>query len=475
MRFMTCDDIRGALGGRWLARPSVGECSGVSVDSRTAREGHVFLALKGRRTDGHRFLADARARGAAVLVVSCEDAGRAACAGENPPGVLLVPDTGRALLRLAGAYRRMLEGTRVVAVGGSNGKTTTVRLVHAVLSRALRGSHSPSSFNNAVGLPLTVLAARRGDQYLVCEIGTNAPGEIAPLAGVAEPDIAVITSIGREHLEGLGSLEGVLREEVSLLQSLRPGGLAVLNADAPGLVEAARPIIASRRASLATFGASPQADLRLTRVEQDGDGVSFEINGRLAFRVPLLGVHNAWNAAAAVAAGRRLGLTDSQIGPGLERAEGPPMRLQVVEAGGVRVLNDAYNANPESVLASLEAFGSFGAGAARRVIVLGDMLELGSASPQAHAEVVRAAAGLRPHILVLVGPMMVGWAAAAAAESPGAVRVVRIADPADVSKVAGLLHPGDAVLLKGSRGMALERVLDALREANRGPCSTSSL
>ncbi len=471
MSFWSVESIKTVLGGAWLARGGDAALDGVSTDSRTTRPGQVFIALRGENTDGHRYLAQAASAGAGMLIVDDP----ASIAGlERPPAVLHVPDTGAAMLKLASAYRRTLERTRVIAVGGSNGKTTTVNLIHQVLGTRLRGTASIKSFNNAVGVPLTILSAKRTDQYLVCEVGTNAPGEIAPLTACIEPDIAVLTSIGREHLEGLGSLRGVVQEEASLLAGLRPGGVAVLNADAEGLVETATPLLAalggrgpSARA-LVTFGWHDAADLRITRCDQRFEGLRFCFNERDCYDLPLLGEHNAGNAAAAIAVARRLGLDNDAIREGLSKARGPEMRLERCVAGGVSVINDAYNANPESVLAALKTFGQVGAGGefGRRVLVLGDMLELGEHGPDLHREVGEAAARVRADLVVLVGRLSLFVGERLSKAQPG-VKLATFEDLEDGrdGQAAALLRAGDLVLLKGSRGMRLERVLRRLESA----------
>jgi len=463
MTFWTIDTLKSVMGGQWLGRGEQTELTGVCTDTREIAPGRAFIALKGERTDGHAYLSDAVRGGAAMLVI---DSPGAVPAGgfERPVWVLHTPGTSGALLRLGAAYRRTLERTRVIAVGGSNGKTTTVRLIHSVLSPTLKGTHSPKSFNNNVGVPLTLLGAKRSDSYLIGEVGTNAPGEIAPLAAAVEPDIAVITSIGREHLEGLGSIAGVVQEEVALLTGLRAGGVAILNADAPGLLEAARPIVAAQRATLLTFGADPRADLRLTDVATSLGGTTFTLNGRHALRLPLPGRHNAYNAAAAVAVARRLGVDQAEIERALTLAQGPPMRLQRVEAGDVTFINDAYNANPESVLASLATLAEALAESEsrRRVLVLGDMLEQGSHAPEVHREIGEAVGACAwADRVIFVGPHS-GVSAEAARARLGAARVSHIADVAGApGAVAKALRRQDVVLLKGSRAIGLERVIEA--------------
>lgn len=468
MNFWIAENIRALIGGTWIARPRGGatEVDGLSIDSRSIKPGQAFLAIKGERTDGHAYLRQAIAAGAALAIVDHPQLlEKGLVGGEAPIAVLQVKDTGQALLRLAAAYRKTLETTKVIAVAGSNGKTTTKGLIHTVLSTRLRGSASPKSFNNALGVPLTILGAKRSDNYLVCEVGTNAPGEIAQLAAVVQPDIAVITSIGREHLELLGSLEGVAREEASIVASLKPGGAAIYNADAPLLHDAVQSIISNvQGASSVRFGCSEDADLRLTRIESGRDGVSFRMNERGAYSVPLLGRHNAMNAAAAVSVARRMGIDEDDIRAGLAAGTPAEMRLQRMSAGGIDFINDAYNANPDSMLAALDVLVEAGAGNTRRIAVLGDMLEQGAGGPDVHREIGLAVARKTAiDLAVLVGPLM-GFAAERLAKHWPASKVVMIPtlDDLAAAQIAALCAPGDCVLLKGSRGMALERVLKAL-------------
>ncbi|MBM4108338.1 MAG: UDP-N-acetylmuramoyl-tripeptide--D-alanyl-D-alanine ligase [Phycisphaerae bacterium] len=474
MSHWTLDAIKAVIGGTWLARPESppGPVHGACVDSRACGPGQVFFALRGERADGHSFLPDAAAAGAALAVVTSPEAlpeGWRARIG--PMAVLHTPDSGAALLRLAAAHRRRLDSTRVIAVGGSNGKTTTVRLLSAVLGSTLRGSASIKSFNNAVGVPLTILGANRSHQYLVCEVGTNAPGEIAPLAQVIAPDLAVITSVGREHLEGLATLAGVAAEEASLLGGLVPGGLAVLPAGVEALAGPARKRLAQvAGATAVTFGFGEDADLRVTDCAHErregGVCLRFRVNAREWYDVPLAGRHNALNATAALAVARRLGVAPDAAREGLRRVEPAELRMQVarvpVLGGRVEVFNDAYNANPESMLAALETFAELAGGSTRRVAILGDMLELGDAAPDLHREIGEAiAAGDRADLVVTVGPLA-GFIAERLSRSWPAERIVPIEDPAHAPSAARLLRAGDAVLLKGSRRMALERVAAAL-------------
>ncbi|MBL0926103.1 MAG: UDP-N-acetylmuramoyl-tripeptide--D-alanyl-D-alanine ligase [Phycisphaerales bacterium] len=480
MTFWTYEGVRTAAGGAWIVRPAApeGGIAGLSTDTRELKAGQAFLALKGARYDGHAFLAQAAAAGAGLLIVSERSAVTPGLAAGQTP-VLLVPDTLAALVRLGTAYRQSLEGCRVVAVTGSAGKTTTVRLIDSVLRTRLRGSASVKSFNNIIGVPITVLRARPGDQYLVCEVGMNAPGEIAPLAEISRPDIAVITLIGRAHIEAFvdhGGIAGIAREKASLLSGVRPGGVAVVTADSPHLPEALR----AHQVPLITFGRSESADLRLTAVDHadlgGGQlGLRFTVNGRQTYEVPLVGTHNATNAIAAIAVGRRCGLDDEAIREGLRRAPAPEMRMQrrvypltaAGRRGDVELYNDAYNASPESMLASLRTFAEIVGGRAsanRKVLILGDMLEMGAESERVHREVGRAIAdGIagRADWLVAIGPAARYLGEEGRSGASETLLIPELTAPR-LDDLVGRLLPGDCVLLKASRGMGLERVEQAL-------------
>ena len=287
------------------------------------------------------------------------------------------------------------------------------------------------------------------------------------MASIVSPEIAVITSIGREHLEGLGSLQGVLEEEAAIASEIRPGGVAII-ADQPAeLGEVVRGLmLGGKRGSILRFGSTEGADLRVGAVATDELGTSFSINGRAQFRVPLLGAHNALNGTAAVAVARRFGLDDPAIRSALAESTAPEMRMRLESHGPITILNDAYNANPDSMLAALRAFSDLvrHRNPARRVVVLADMLEMGEAGPDAHREIGEAVAGDDSiDLVVLAGPLMM-FAAERLRKKWTGERVVNLPrmDDEHAQRVAAMLKPGDFVLLKGSRGMGVERVARAL-------------
>jgi len=430
---------------------------GVCLDSRQVKPGDLFFAVQGERFDGHDFLPEAAARGAAALV--CER-GKVA----KPPSgcaVLLVDDVRRALGAFAAAGRRMYR-LPVIAVAGSNGKTTTKDLIAAVLDRRFDTLKSEASFNNDIGVPLTLLNLTAAHQAAVLEAGTNHPGELAPLVKMINPRLGVLTNIGREHLEFFGDLAGVAREEGMLAELLPPDGVLFL----PGDDEWADTIVRRTRASTIRVGFGAQNDWRATSVRLDKNGLTFrveapqtEFNGE--YRVNLLGRHQAVNALLALAVGAELGLDPAAARAGLADCPPPKMRLQFWEVNGVRVLDDAYNANVDSTLAALETLCALPL-QGRRVAVLGDMNELGAHAESAHQEVGRRAAELGVGQLFAIGRMAA--VTAAAARAAGLARVIEFADVETACQpVKNFLKAGDVVLFKASRLCRLERLAETLK------------
>jgi UDP-N-acetylmuramoyl-tripeptide--D-alanyl-D-alanine ligase len=461
MRFWAPDNLRLITAGRWLKRTDeleMFEPTGVSTDTRTLQRGQMFIALRGERFDGHDFLEAAAQAGASVLVVDREASGGMVTA--KGVAVLLVENTYTALARLAGAYRRTLSGT-IIAITGSVGKTTTKQMIHAVLATAYKGTASPKSFNNHIGVPLTLLNAATTDRYVVVEVGTNAPGEIAGLAKIVEPNVAIITYIGSAHLERLGSKQAIADEKASLLRFIRDDGLAIVNGDMPELAEHLKAV-----SRLVRFGSGDANDLRLTRCQRTAGGIDLTINDRSSFHVPMLGRHNAINAMAAVAVGRHMNLSDEQIAEGLLSAEPARMRLNLTELGEgeevVTVINDAYNANPDSMAAAVDVLANLPV-KGRRVAVLGDMAELGEHAAALHRDLGVTLANAPIDLAVLIGPMMMFTAETLSKHWP-AERIHAMSSWAEgvADEAAALLQPGDTVLIKASRSAGLERLLPAI-------------
>ncbi len=430
---------------------------GICTDSRQARAGDLFFAIPGERFDGHDFLNEVAAKGVAAVVVAREKipAPLPECA------VLVVDDARGALGRLAAAYRREFH-LPVTAVGGSNGKTTVKELIASVLRQKWATLWSEASFNNDIGVPLTLLRLEKAHQAAVLEAGTNHPGELAPLVKMIQPKYGVMTSIGREHLEFFGDVAGVAREEGSLAELLPADGRLFVNGDSEWM----EPVIRRTRAPVVRVGFGEKNDWRARGIRLDKNGATFrvdaprvEFNGE--YRVNLLGRHQVVNALLAVAVGEELGLDGSAVRDGLAGCQPAKMRMQFWEVGGVRVLDDAYNANADSTVAALETLCDLPL-QGRRVAVLGDMAELGAHSEAAHAEIGRRAAELGIGQLFAVGKM--APVMAAAARGAGLSRVLEFADvEAAKNAVKNFLKAGDVVLLKGSRTSRLERIAETLK------------
>ncbi len=421
----------------------------ICTDTRRMTAQSLFIALRGEKFDGHEFLAQAAAGGAAAAMIDRQP--------PNPPPklpLLRVADTRLAMGLLARHVRQQMRG-KVIAVAGSNGKTGVKHLIHSVLRQDLRGSMSPKSFNNDIGVPLAIFPAEALADYLVLEMGTNHPGEIQLLTSIALPDVGVITNCSAEHLQGLGDLDGVRRENASLIEGIAEAGVLIVHGDEPALLEATR-AFAGRRV---TFGLSESNDLWASNVRcaMEGTYFSIEPRGTEAF-VPLLGQHSAVNALAAIAVGRTMGLSDDRLVEHLRHASGPEMRLQLVDAGGIRVLNDAYNANPASMRAAIRTLASLPA-SGRRIAVVGDMRELGDSSAQCHRDIGKfIAEGFAPDLLLCVGSESKAIAAAAIESGMPADRIEHFPSAATAAAIAARLIDGDLVLLKASRAIGLEAV-----------------
>ncbi len=471
--FMTPDELCEAVGGAWAVAPASSLATrGVGTDTRCDLSQRVFFALHGDRHDAHDHLLEAVRAGARILVVEESKWRRIRLTTTQSCAVLVVRETRAALQAAASAWRAMLTGTRVVGITGSAGKTTTRRLIEGVLATKFRGSASPKSFNNDIGVPITLCAGHRGDDYLLAEIGMNAPGEVAMLSALARPDVAVVTMVGRAHLEGLGSLDAIMREKFALVSALSAGGLAVVRGDSSMLDSALeRALPAGVR--VIRFGEGMANHVRLRRrTPRAGGGQHLEIDacGRsLSVELSLEGAHNAVNSLAAIAIGIDSGLTDEQISRGLAVVRPSEMRFVRSQCGDLTIFNDAYNANPDAVLAALSTFTELVGCTQRRVVVLGDMLELGDEAAALHAEIGRAVSrgvgGSAPDLAIFVGALA-AHAAEACRAGGGCKKVVQVAElnPLGVSRVVSEFMTGDAILLKGSRGAALERLLASLQE-----------
>ncbi len=456
----TKDDLLAATGGRFSGAPPA-EVLGVSTDTRALAPGSLFVALRGERFDAHDFLAEAAAKGAAAAVVS-----EARLGDPSPVPRLAVPDTLAALGALARFHRRRFR-IPLVGVTGSNGKTTTREMIAAILATRGKVLKSEGNLNNEVGVPLTLFGLDASHGAAVIEMGMSHPGEIARLAAMAGPQVGVVTLAAPAHLEGLGTVDAVADAKAELYLGLPEGGIAVANADDARMLRRAQ---ASGRRTI-TFSASKgrRGDVVVVEIVSQGtDGLRFVLgvgNREIPVHVPaLVGAHNAANAAAAAAAAIALGCTDREIASGLSavRPVGRRLRLEALPSG-VQLVDDCYNANPASMSAALRTLVDLARGSSGRpVAALGDMLELGPFEAEAHRALGAEAAAAGVSALAAFGPR--SRATAEAARAAGLADAFHTEDvEALVGWAKGKLARGDVFLVKGSRGMKLERLVEALR------------
>ncbi|MBM3321675.1 MAG: UDP-N-acetylmuramoyl-tripeptide--D-alanyl-D-alanine ligase [Candidatus Eisenbacteria bacterium] len=430
-----------------------------SIDTRTLRAGDLFFALPGEKTDGHRFVGEAFRKGASLAVVRKDRAGDLP-ADLPRERILAVADAEEALVRLAAAHRARFS-PRLSAVTGSNGKTTTKELLAAILSADAPTLASPANFNTILGLSLTLLRLEVAHRWAVVELGISAPGEMDALGALARPDTALLTNAHAAHLEGLGSVKNVAREKCRLLSYLEGEAAVYANGDDPALLDA----VARTGRTARTFGWSESCAVRPERVEPwNEDGVRLAVGGE-AFAAPVYGMHNAYNllAALAVARGARLGA--ETIRAGLARFQPPPGRFRPERAGGVLLIDDTYNANLASARGAID-FLQHVKIEGKRVLVFGDMRELGDREEEDHREVGRAAARAGLDRLVLVGECVRWTAEEALRAGLPADRVERIEERQGLgARLASDLEAGDCLVIKGSRAMRMEEILGDLRSS----------
>lgn len=444
-----------ATGGERTRAGSRASYHEVCTDSRSVTAGSLFVALKGERFDAHDFLKSAAEQGAAGVVV---EKGRAAGFEAADVAVYEVENTLHALGRLARFHRDRFR-LPIGAVTGSNGKTTTKELIASILETRGPALKTQGNLNNEIGVPLTLFNLEPKHVAAIIEMGMNHAGEIARLAAIARPHAGLITAVQAAHLEGLGSIEGVAKAKGELFWGLAPTSTAIVNADDPLIVAQAQGLTAK----VLTFGRAQSAEVRLSHVESKGrDGLQFELHWlgvKYPVRLQFIGEHNAMNAAGAFAMGLALGYSPEACVIGLESARPHSRRLQVLDGfNGVTVIDDCYNANPSSMTAALITLKSM-AGAGRSVAVLGDMLELGADEDRAHQDLVREAVGSATRV-AFFGPRT-----AKAMSLEGATFRSFLDIDSLTAWLKTELQPGDTVLVKGSRGMKLERAVAVLTPA----------
>lgn len=430
----------------------------VVTDTRKISEGVLFVALKGERFNGEDFAAEALAKGAAGVVVSesCDEKQLEKCQGT----VLQVKDTLLAYQLIAKAWRDKFPEIPVVAITGSNGKTTTKDLTAAVLSAKGAVLKTQANFNNEIGLPLTLLGLQKEHKAAVVEIGMRGFHQIEVLAPIASPQIGIVTNVGETHMELLGSLENIAKAKQELVEAIPAGGTVILNVD--------NKYVAGMRAAVKagvkviTFGLEQAADVKGEAIHTEGNVTKFMVtyaNERHEYEVNMVGRHNVYNTLAAIAAGFAMGLTPAEVREGLSHLEATKMRFELQQVKEWNVVNDAYNASPMSMTAAINTLSELAKG--RKIAVLGDMLELGSVSEEAHLHVGEEVAEHGFTALITRGEM--GEFIAKGAEGKGMKEVYRCGSHEEAAeKLHEILQTGDTLLFKGSRGMAMEKIIDLL-------------
>ena len=458
---LTLDQVIAFTGGRLVEQGTGAGFARVITDSRQAKPADLFVALVGERFDGHDFAGQAVARGAGGVVVQRELAPSAAAG--NRPAVIRVADTLKALGNLA-AGRRALFNVPVGVLTGSNGKTTTKEMAVSVLRLCFRCLWTPGNLNNRIGLPLTLLNLDAAHERVVLEMGMNEPGEIRELTRICRPSTGALLNVGPAHLGRFRSMEEVAQAKGEMLEAMPAESVLVFNRDDPRVAS-----LAGRwKGPVRSYGLTRGCDVSVTEVMEvglrqkvrlliDGQEVSSEL------RVP--GRHNLYNALAAAALSFSLGAGREAVAQGLAAFQGVSGRFVIKEGAAFTVVDDSYNANPSSMKASLETFARI-SGAAPRVLVLGDMLELGVFSAEEHEVLGRLAARLDPALLCVTGAYADHVVQGASGEGCPPQRILTFQDPADVvSRILAAVRGGAWILVKGSRGMALERVVESLEAA----------
>jgi UDP-N-acetylmuramoyl-tripeptide--D-alanyl-D-alanine ligase len=456
---LTIPEVASALGGQLIGEPEEQPITSVVVDSRQVSPGSLFVALKGQKHDGHDFILDAFVRGArAALVESAPAVDEGRIMTRQLP-MVQVEDTLAGLQGLASYWRRKL-GFTVVGVTGSVGKTTTKEVISSVLSRRFRVHRSEGNLNTDIGLPLTLLQAKPQHTVVVVEMGMYELGEIRALARLSKPNIGVVTNVGPSHLERLGTIERIAEGKAELVEELPEDGVAVLNFDDPRV----RAMESKTRARVVYYGLDPTAGFWADNLVSRGlKGIQFDLHHeakRLRVGMPVLGLHSIHAALAASAVAGQLGLSLEETAEGLHEVSSTLRLIVAAGINGSMIIDDSYNASPASTMAALNLLAEMDG---RKVAVLGDMRELGDYTEEGHRMVGRRAADVAK-ILVAVGALgsLIGEEAIGIGKSPETVFLARTNQDA-IDRLREILRPGDCVLVKGSRGMQLEEVVEAIR------------
>jgi UDP-N-acetylmuramoyl-tripeptide--D-alanyl-D-alanine ligase len=454
---LTVKNVLEVSGGVLLQGSSTAKIKKISIDSRTIERGDIFLAIKGERHDGHNFVAEALRKGAVGAIVSRETSlpYQAPRHGNGrKPSIISVADTVKALQDIAHFHRGKFK-LPIVAIAGSNGKTTTKDILSQIFSQRMKVLSSEKSFNNEIGVPLTLLRLSAEHEIAVMEIEMNELGGIASLAALCRPTEAIITNTGHSHLEFFNSLDEVATSRGELLSAIGEDGTSIINADDRGK----ELFFQKAKGKIVTFGIRKQADFQGKMTKDSGWTTSFILNDAVEIKLSVPGYGNLYNALAAAAAAAVFGISLEEIKSGIEKFSSSPARMEILSKNTLRIINDTYNANPESMKMAISVLANVPS-QGRRVAILGDMLELGARSNALHRDIGRLLASSPVDVLMTVG----SEAAYIAEEVSGYGKEVFICSTTDEAekKVARIIKPDDLILVKGSRALKMEKIINAL-------------
>ena len=455
------EELAKEIRGKLLPLKSINDIfAGVSIDSRVVKSGELFIAIRGEINDGHAFVDEALKNGAHGLLVDNQFEETASASQKT--AVVVVENTHEAMMEMARNYRNKCN-VKVLGITGSNGKTTTKEYAFALLNEVEKNVYrSTGNPNNLFGAPLAIFAMPQNSNVAVMEMGISVAGEMTRLARIVQPDLALITNIGPSHLEFLSSVEDVARAKLEIVSSENSDCPLIINADDELLVREANKV----KSSLITFAIDARADFKVDSVDSidkiDGSKQKINIDGR-SFLLNSLGRHQVYNFLAAYAAVRTLGYDFKNVTTEQINLSSAPMRGETLDLNGIRIINDAYNANPDSVKAGLEAFESL-AHTGRRVLILGDMLELGEEALKYHKRLGSLLKDFSFDLALLVGPLSNVVIDGAVEAGIDKEKLIGFADSSDAaSEALNLLKQGDLVYVKGSRGIGLENIIDLLK------------
>lgn len=455
MERLGIEEVLHACGASPFNCSKISHISGIATDSRKLKKGDMFVAIKGERFDGHEF-AESAVKDGAAIVLSQEHL-------KKVIPYILVEDTIKALHKLAKYYKNKFD-IPFIAITGSSGKTTTKDMVASVLSEKYKVLKTQGNFNNALGLPLTLFGLEHSHELCILEMGMNSLGEIKLLTEIAKPETGIITNVGTAHIEKLKSRENILKAKMELFTYFNEDNTAVINGDNDMLQQ-----IGHKPYRILSYGINDGNDCRAFNIVEKGEvGIDFEVlyqNQKESYHVPIPGIHNVYNALSAICIGKIYGLSGSQIYNGLASFKPSKMRMEIfMGTQNIKVINDVYNANPDSVVAAISALASMEA-PGRRVCILGDMLELGDYSEEGHEKVGRFAAESKMDLLIAVGKMSSAIINGAGNSKGGSIELYSFGTNQEViDNLKNIIKSNDTILIKGSRGMKMENIVESLRE-----------